>query len=268
VYRVAKGLCGPPAYYSNSLGRFFTPDWASHAASVPFADFGDPQSLNLYGYVRNDPVALIDLDGHAPDMKCDSDCRKEQKERKKRRQAQEEFYRGLRNAYWDLQRTVGNAVQYARESLDSFNENIGFGERTNCGQNEDDCTNAVGMAGTAVLVAFVSDGASVGAAEAKGGVWVYRIVEDGKVVYIGITKNLQQRALQHGVPSLERIVKLGSRLEARAVEQALLEGYRAEGVVLRNKINSISTRNPIYKSAIQFGNAVLKSLRYSFKGTL
>lgn len=32
--------------------------------TVPFADFGDPQSLNLYLYVRNDPVSKADADGH------------------------------------------------------------------------------------------------------------------------------------------------------------------------------------------------------------
>jgi hypothetical protein len=31
---------------------------------VPYAVFGDPQSLNLYGYVRNDPISRVDPDGH------------------------------------------------------------------------------------------------------------------------------------------------------------------------------------------------------------
>lgn len=50
---------------SSSLGRFMTPDWAARPTAVPYAVFGDPQSLNLYGYVRNDPVSRSDLDGHA-----------------------------------------------------------------------------------------------------------------------------------------------------------------------------------------------------------
>jgi hypothetical protein len=41
-----------------------TPDWAARATAVPYAVFGDPQSLNLYGYVRNDPVSIADADGH------------------------------------------------------------------------------------------------------------------------------------------------------------------------------------------------------------
>jgi RHS repeat-associated protein len=52
-------------YYGSSLGRFMTPDWAAKPVTVPYAEFGDPQSLNLYGYVRNNPVTRADADGHA-----------------------------------------------------------------------------------------------------------------------------------------------------------------------------------------------------------
>jgi len=31
---------------------------------VPYSDLADPQSLNLYGYVRNSPLSKIDADGH------------------------------------------------------------------------------------------------------------------------------------------------------------------------------------------------------------
>jgi RHS repeat-associated protein len=51
-------------YYANILGRFVTPDWAEKAAAVPYAEFADPQSLNLYTYVRNIPTSKIDADGH------------------------------------------------------------------------------------------------------------------------------------------------------------------------------------------------------------
>jgi RHS repeat-associated protein len=51
-------------YYGNWLGRFLTPDWAARATAVPYAEFGDPQSLNLYSYVRNRPTLLMDPDGH------------------------------------------------------------------------------------------------------------------------------------------------------------------------------------------------------------
>ena len=54
-------------YYSNGLGRFITPDWAAKPTSVPYAEFGDPQSLNLYSYVRNNPIGRVDPDGHGFD---------------------------------------------------------------------------------------------------------------------------------------------------------------------------------------------------------
>jgi len=51
-------------YYGSSLGRFMTPDWAAKPIDVPYADFGNPQSLNLYSYVKNNPTTTRDPDGH------------------------------------------------------------------------------------------------------------------------------------------------------------------------------------------------------------
>src|SRR6185437_16016786 len=51
-------------YYSNGLGRFITPDWAAKPVTIPYAVLGDPQTLNLYTYVRNIPTTRIDPEGH------------------------------------------------------------------------------------------------------------------------------------------------------------------------------------------------------------
>ena len=51
-------------YNSSSMGRFMTPDWAAKPVTVPYAKFGDPQTLNLYTYVENSPLNRIDADGH------------------------------------------------------------------------------------------------------------------------------------------------------------------------------------------------------------
>jgi RHS repeat-associated protein len=52
-------------YYESYIGRFMTPDWAAKPTSIRYADFKDPpQTLNQYGYVRNNPLFRADLDGH------------------------------------------------------------------------------------------------------------------------------------------------------------------------------------------------------------
>jgi RHS repeat-associated protein len=53
-------------YYSNGLGRWISADWSATPIPVPYADFEDPQTLNLYSYVRNLPTTRADADGHCP----------------------------------------------------------------------------------------------------------------------------------------------------------------------------------------------------------
>jgi RHS repeat-associated protein len=56
-------------YYSSTLARFTISDWAGKPTSVPYADFANPQSLNLYAFTKNNPVTNADTDGH-----CDGSC--------------------------------------------------------------------------------------------------------------------------------------------------------------------------------------------------
>ncbi len=51
-------------YYSSSMGRFMSPDWSAKAEPVPYAKLDNPQSLNLYAYVMNNPMTRFDADGH------------------------------------------------------------------------------------------------------------------------------------------------------------------------------------------------------------
>ena len=52
-------------YYSSSAGRFMSPDWASKPEAVPYSSLDNPQSLNLYSYVNNNPLGKVDADGHS-----------------------------------------------------------------------------------------------------------------------------------------------------------------------------------------------------------
>ena len=58
-------------YYASSMGRWLSPDWSAKYEPVPYAKLDNPQSLNLYGYVLNNPLSHADPDGH----QCDT-CQK------------------------------------------------------------------------------------------------------------------------------------------------------------------------------------------------
>ncbi len=51
-------------YYSGPEGRFVTPDWTSEPSAIPYGELVNPQTLNLYGYVQNNPISRFDTDGH------------------------------------------------------------------------------------------------------------------------------------------------------------------------------------------------------------
>ncbi len=51
-------------YYASNVGRFMSPDWSAKIEPVPYSKLDDPQSLNLYSYVRNNPLSHDDPDGH------------------------------------------------------------------------------------------------------------------------------------------------------------------------------------------------------------
>src|SRR5271165_3812728 len=70
-------------YYSSAQGRFTSPDEfkggfldaftgqaAFAAGPLPYADIGDPQTLNKYAYVRNNPLRYTDPNGHCVEDLC------------------------------------------------------------------------------------------------------------------------------------------------------------------------------------------------------
>ncbi len=51
-------------YYASGMWRMMSPDWSAKASPVPYADLANPQSLNLYSYVTNNPLNRTDPTGH------------------------------------------------------------------------------------------------------------------------------------------------------------------------------------------------------------
>jgi len=51
-------------FYSPRLGRFIQPD-------IVIPNPANPQSLNHYAYVRNNPINYVDPSGHVPELECE-----------------------------------------------------------------------------------------------------------------------------------------------------------------------------------------------------
>jgi RHS repeat-associated protein len=61
-------------YYSNRFGRWLSADWSSVPVAVPYANLTNPQTLNLYSMVSDDPESFADLDGHKCDESTGKGC--------------------------------------------------------------------------------------------------------------------------------------------------------------------------------------------------
>src|SRR5580658_9261555 len=59
-------------YYSSSFARWTSPDWSAIPEPVPYANLTNPQTLNLYAMVNDNPETFADLNGHK--LKCESNA--------------------------------------------------------------------------------------------------------------------------------------------------------------------------------------------------
>lgn len=59
-------------YYTWRFGRWLSSDWSAVPVAVPYANLANPQTLNLYSMVADDPESSADLDGHGDgsEQKC------------------------------------------------------------------------------------------------------------------------------------------------------------------------------------------------------
>ena len=95
---------------------------------------------------------------------------------------------------------------------------------------------------------------------------VYRVIEQGKTIYVGITNNFAQRAgywFTKNNWDIKPIMGLNqnlSRMDARAVEQYLIDMYRLPN--LENKINSIAVSNPQIYELLNRANKLLNQINF------
>jgi RHS repeat-associated protein len=219
-------------YYSNRLGRFITPDWAAKAAAVPYAEFSDPQSLNLYTYVRNIPTTRFDADGHDGLWN-----------------AAIKWWNELTQPLMDTNASKGDQPPIENDAnpvagtsphalVDDTSQKL-----SSAIEVMNNVTVAADPTGQAAVLQSRLNGDNVGVALAAAGpllgtlgkaekaaqesVTAYQIIKDGKVAYVGITNNIARRSAEHG-EVLQTVATLPSRSQARAVEQALIEHYGLE----------------------------------------
>ncbi|MGA9127341.1 MAG: RHS repeat-associated core domain-containing protein, partial [Terracidiphilus sp.] len=81
-------------YYASSVGRFMSPDWSAKVEPVPYAKLNNPQSLNLYAYVFNNPLTGIDLDGHGCNGSTEGFCNKDVQEAMRHGMSASDAYAG------------------------------------------------------------------------------------------------------------------------------------------------------------------------------
>ncbi|WP_231583243.1 RHS repeat-associated core domain-containing protein, partial [Yersinia aldovae] len=103
-------------------------------------------------------------------------------------------------------------------------------------------------------------------AKAKGGndTHVYIGYKGDKPVYVGISKDVDVRALQHG-DRFDKLVPLTdsplNRGHARSIEQAIIHNNPH----FENSINSISATRKLYSDAVSWGSGWLKNNGFELK---
>ncbi|MBN1189563.1 MAG: hypothetical protein JXA46_07420, partial [Dehalococcoidales bacterium] len=163
---------------------------------------------------------------------------------------------------------VAGMIPGVGEAFDAVNGVIyaAEGDFTNAGLSFSSCIPVIGNAIGGVKLATAGIGViatvAKGIDRATNTHDVYRSIDkaSGLVDYIGMTTDFPRRVgeqLKKAGRNIEKIPGLTnlSRIDARAVEQALIEyhGLSKNGGTLTNKINSIAATNPIYDQSIKRG---------------
>ena len=262
-------------YYDATLNRFIQPD-----SIIP--NLYNPQSLNRYSYVRNNPMRYTDPTGHRVCEDDDSDCNnghgtpgtwtppaanadldntpaETKSEHKENSPAwmldlnlyctyvcPEQFFPQM-DAWFDAHPGYYPLFDPRGAEVETYYRWWFIGQLANGRQTETAFINGTGV----VLLAGIASPLKSG----PNNTFVYLGVRDGEPVYVGITNDIQRRQGEHG----DRFViepinnKPITRGQGRAIEQYLIE----QNPQFENVRNSISPLRSWYQSALKFAQQYL-----------
>jgi len=110
-------------YYSWRFGRWLSADWSAVPVPVPYANLTNPQTLNLYAMVADDPESFADLDGHKCDDTTGQGC----------------FWQKLKNAWnYGVFVTNKNVESALQKEADAARRELTNGNVQHDGQNPEE----------------------------------------------------------------------------------------------------------------------------------
>jgi len=200
------------------MGRWMSPDWSAASDPVPYADFTDPQSLNLYGYVRNNPLSRADVDGHEVFGQVDVDLQ----------QSGNVFVGFLKEAVNLVTSAINNSPPVGAVLAVTHSSGIPQFTPSNMPQG-------VGMAMADVATGLIPAAAEVEAPVAKEGIYEGPDATAPGRTYVGQSENIPRRLSEHQASGK---FESGAKVKTREVRG----GKTAREIAEQKRIQSIRRR--------------------------
>ncbi len=228
-------------YYNPDIRRFTQPDSL-------IQEVHNPQNLNRYSYVWNNPLKYTDPTGNCVGKILATLC-------------------SIGPAVWS--KAVQPVLNFVIKQATKPSVQTSVKQTTTVINNNRTTTNILNTTSRTSIPPSATQTATKGLNQilnTRGSGTVYRTVDplSNKTTYIGKTVNFERRQGEWGrvgreiepIPGLD---KLPDKV-LRAVEQAAIERHGLEN--LDNIRNSISPSNPIYSESIKIGNGLLDKMGY------
>jgi RHS repeat-associated protein len=238
-------------YFSSAQGRFTSPDEFKGGivdaftgldietnTALPYSDITDPQTLNKYGYVRNNPLRYTDPDGHCIDA-CVIEIAAI---------AGAVAATGAAIGYVETHKQeLGALVHNAVDAISSIFSGSSTGVQQPTGTPGSPATAGAttGTPGTPSSAPGVNTSPMQASGPHAGGTYTLVNPKTGDVEYVGRSNNLDRRAGEHardaGKSDLE--FKVDKRTDSypaqRGREQQLYDQHRPA----QNKVRPVSPKN-------------------------